>query len=180
MPPFPPFEGMHPLVVHFPVALLTTAPLFVILALILPKHRPALAAAGLIVMALGTAAAFVAVRTGEAGEDAAEAVPAAQAVLHEHEELAERTRLVFTILTAVFAGIVLAGRRLPARGATLVHALFLVAYLAGWTVLANTAHHGGLLVHGYGVRAPVPSAEILLAPAPDAPRPSRHDREDDD
>ncbi len=32
-PPFPSWDGLHPLIVHFPIALLLVAPLFVVLGL---------------------------------------------------------------------------------------------------------------------------------------------------
>jgi len=173
MPPLPPPAGLHPLVVHFPIGLLMTVPAFLVLALALPRHRAALAVSALILMALGTVAAFVAVATGEEAEEAVEAVleatPAADRMLHDHEEAAERTRLAFATLTAVFAGLVFAGRKAPAAPAVgVAHLVFLAAYVFGLTVLANTAHRGGLLVHGFGAKAPVAGMPpIQLAPGDD-------------
>ena len=99
--------------------------------------------------------------------------PEVNAVLEHHENLAETTRLVFTVLTAVFAALVLAPmalKREPGELATIgLAVLFLAVYGAGTLVLANTAHNGGRLVHELGVRALMPSAP-LPARSSTAPR----------
>ncbi len=174
-PPIPAWDGLHPLIVHFPVALLLVAPAFIVLALVWRAHGKALMLAALVLMALGTAASFVAVATGEAAGKLAERTAEVNAVLEHHEELAERTRLVFTVLTVVFAGL-LAGpavlRREMARVPSLVlWLLFLAVYGAGTVVLANTAHNGGRLVHELGVRA-------LMPPAPGPAEPAARDADD--
>jgi hypothetical protein len=127
----------------------------------------------LAVLVLGAAASVVAVASGGAAEDAAETVAAAKSILHEHEELGEMTRNAFLGLTALFACIV-AATTLSARlgrcwfvGTSLV---FLLPYFAGVAVLVNTSHKGGLLVHHYGVHAPISG--------PGATPPAR-DRDDD-
>jgi uncharacterized membrane protein len=67
LPPVPSWNGLHPLIVHFPIALLFVAPLFVILGAVLspPKGRPFLVSA-LILMVVGTASILFAIETGEA------------------------------------------------------------------------------------------------------------------
>ncbi len=163
LPPIPTWDGLHPLIVHFPIALLLLAPLFVALGLVVGRRGTPYLVAGLLLMALGTTASFVAVETGEAAARLAERSPQINAVLEHHEELAERTRLLFTLLTAVFAGLLavrhFAGERLGRGAFTGVVVLFLAIYGAGAITLANTAHNGGRLVHELGVRAFVaPSA----------------------
>lgn len=162
LPPLPSWDGLHPLIVHFPIALLFVAPLFVVLGIVLRRSRLFLWAA-LLLMAIGTTATFFAVSTGEAAGKLAERTPQINAVLERHEELAETTRIIFAALTLVFAAIVVAPaafRRLqgPAFRITLP-LVFLLFYGAGVVVLANTAHNGGRLVHELGVQA-------LMAPAP--------------
>jgi uncharacterized membrane protein len=156
LPRLPSWDGLHPLIVHFPIALLLIVPLFVVLGITLRRNRPFLWAA-LILMAIGTTATFVAVSTGEAAGRLAERTPEIKAVLEHHEELAETTRVVFAILTVIFAGIVgatAAFRRLQTRAATAVLSIaFLVCYGAGVLLLVNTAHNGGRLVHELGVQA---------------------------
>ncbi len=171
LPPLPAWNGLHPLVVHFPVALLLVAPLFVLVGVWLraPRNRTWLAAA-LTLLALGTLGAWVAVSTGEAGGALAERSAEINAALEHHEELAERTRAVFTVLTVALAAILLAPtalRRPLARvPQTMLLGLFLIAYLAGAALLANTAHAGGRLVHQLGVQAMVAdTASVPAAPA---------------
>ncbi len=162
LPPLPSWDGLHPLIVHFPIALLLVAPLFVVLGVALRRSRLFLWAA-LLLMAIGTTATFFAVSTGEAAGKLAERTPQINAVLEHHENLAEATRAVFTALTIVFAAIVAAPvvfRRLQGPAFRIVLPLaFLLLYGAGVVVLANTAHNGGRLVHELGVQA-------LMAPSP--------------
>jgi uncharacterized membrane protein len=168
LPPMPSWDGLHPLIIHFPVALLLVAPLFVVVGLAVRAHRRAFLVSALLLMVLGTTAAWVAVETGEAAGKLADRTPEVNAVLEHHETLAERTRLVFTVLTVVFAGLVLGApllrRREPAEAVTLaLAALFLAVYAAGALNLANTAHNGGRLVHELGVRALMPVAPATTA-----------------
>ena len=167
MPPIPPAAGLHPLVVHLPIGFLLAVPVFLVLALVLPRQRMAMAVSALILMILGTVAVYVAVQTGDLAEHGVEMTRAQHHAVHEHEELADKSRVVFTILSIVFAVLVIAGRRVKSSLLPVAHGLFLVAYLLGLVVLANTAHRGGLVVHGYGVRAPVSGmpADAALPPA---------------
>ena len=164
LPPLPSWDGFHPLVVHFPIALLLVAPLFVVLGVVLRRGRLFLWA-GLLMMAIGTTATFLAVSTGEAAGRLAERTPQINAVLERHEALAETTRAVFTALTVIFAAIVIAPsviRRLRNRTFRIFLPLgFLLVYAVGVLFLANTAHNGGRLVHELGVQA-------LMAPGPPA------------
>lgn len=163
LPPIPAWNGLHPLVVHFPVALLLVAPLLVVAALLVRRLRPGLLVAALLLMALGVVGAFVAVSTGEAAGRLAERTPEVSAVIERHEELAERTRLVFSVLLAALAALVLAPgaarRDVSPRPYVAALLVFLAAYGGAALILVNTAHDGGRLVHELGVRA------VLAAPA---------------
>ena len=166
LPPIPAWDALHPLVVHFPVALLLVAPILVLLGLVLePKRGRGLLVAALVLMVLGTIAAWVAVGTGEAAGRLADRTPAVNAILEQHEELAETVRLVFTALTAVFAAVlfvpVALRRQLGRAASTSLLVVFLGFYAVGALLLANTAHNGGRLVHEQGVHA-------LMAPTPAA------------
>jgi uncharacterized membrane protein len=166
-PPIPTWDGLHPLIVHFPIALLLVAPAFIVLALIWRRHGGVLMTSALVLMVLGTAASFVSVSTGEAAGKLADRTPEINRVLAHHEQLAERTRLVFTVLTVVFAGLV-AGpavlrRELSRAPVVVLSLLFLAVYGAGAVVLVNTAHNGGRLVHEFGVHTLMPAAPLPVA-----------------
>jgi uncharacterized membrane protein len=174
----PTIDSAHPIIVHFPIALLLVAPLFVVIGLVLHKRGTPFRVSALILMVLGTIGTFVAVLTGEAAGELAIKTPDIAGAIGHHEEMAERTRLFFSILTVVFAAILVAPRFVPALRkrawipvtATLV---FLGAYMGAALLLVNTGHEGGRLVHEYGVRA--------LLPAEDGPAPmtAAREREDD-
>lgn len=154
-PPIPEWDALHPIAVHFPIALLLVAPAFVLAALMLRQDRRGLSRAALMLLLLGTAGAWLAVSTGEAAEERAEGLPGVEEVLHEHEEGGEGSRLYFTGLTLFYAGIVFLPsllKREPSRALYGgLHAVFLVLYLVAAIDLANVAHLGGRLVHELGV-----------------------------
>jgi uncharacterized membrane protein len=160
LPPLPTWQAIHPLLVHFPIALLLVAPLFILIGVLWRSERsfPFMLVA-LILMALGTAGTFLAAASGQAAGELAEKIPGAEAVLEQHEELAEATEVAFAALTTIFAAILFVPRVLKAQPtralSTVLPLVFLLFYGAGAITLANTAHQGGRLVHELGVRAPI-------------------------
>lgn len=162
-PPLPSWDGLHPLVIHFPIALLMVAPLLMLAGLIKGRASLGLSLAALSLMMMGAIGAWVAVSTGEAAGELAERLPGVPAVLERHEELAELTRTLFTVLTGIFAVIVLLPlvlkRNVPFAANLALNGAFLLLYAGSMVVLINTAHQGGRLVHEFGVRA-------MVAPSP--------------
>ncbi len=160
-PPIPPWDGLHPIIVHFPIGLLMAAPVLVILSLVLRRHERGIGIAALTLMVLGTVGAAVAVATGEAAEELVDRTDAIAGVLEQHSELAETARGIFIGLTVLYALLLLlpvlvmrfAKRDLPRSAQYAATALFLVLYGVGALVLSNVGHLGGRLVHEYGVRA---------------------------
>lgn len=165
-PPIPSWDGLHPLIIHFPIALLLIAPVFVAVgaALTPAKGRPYLIA-GMVLLLAGTASIFVAVETGEAAGKLAERSPGMEQILENHASLAERTQAVFTVLSVIFVALIAVPwylKRADTRLTTTILPLaFLVLYGAGGLLLVNTAHNGGRLVHEFGVRA-------MVSPTPEA------------
>lgn len=179
-PSIPPWNQIHPLVVHFPIALLLLAPVLLVLGISLPGSGARwLRLAAFILVLVGTAGAVVAVMSGEAGEDAAAGVAGADAVLERHEEFAELARNVFLGLAGAFAVLLAVEswrrEKLSRRARTIAWVVYLVAYAGGALILANAAHQGGRLVHELGVKA-----GWTAAPASDAGPPATPARDHDD
>lgn len=172
LPPIPSWDALHPLIIHLPIGLLFIAPVFIVIgALLKPERgRPYLIAA-LILMLLGTVSVFVAVQTGEAAGKLAEHTPEIKTVLERHENLAEATQVGFSVLTVIFAAILYAPRLLRRASNRLVGTalplIFLVFYGVGMLLLTNTAHHGGRLVHEFGVKAMVTPSPLAAGVAAD-------------
>jgi uncharacterized membrane protein len=173
MPPMPSWNALHPLIVHFPIALLMVAPILVMVGLLLKGQRTFLTSA-LLLMVLGTAGAWLAVATGNSAGELAERLPGVKALLERHEEMAETTRTVFTVLTLVFASLIAipwALRREPPRLVRLgAHVAFLAVYAGALVYLASAAHQGGRLVHELGVHALVAPTGPANAIGPAGPR----------
>lgn len=174
LPPLPTWDALHPLIVHFPIALLLVAPLFVVFAIVLPRNkaRGALLASFVIIL-LGTGSLIFAAETGEASSEHVIKTPQIQAILHDHEELAETAETIFGVITVLFAAVLFGPRLLrkemSIRTFRMVLSVLLVVYAAGVLSLVNTAHAGGRLVHEFGVTSgqkatgalPVKQAENL-------------------
>jgi uncharacterized membrane protein len=167
---FPSWNTLHPLIIHFPIVLLLIAPLFILAGVLLRKERGRFALiSALILMLLGTASSYVAQATGEAAAKSAQEGAQIRAVLKQHEELAETTATVFSVLSVVYAIIVLAPIMLRRETGPMVRTalplVFLIFYSAGIVILVNTAHQGGRLVHELGLRAGMKSTAPVVSNA---------------
>ncbi|MEJ2084013.1 MAG: hypothetical protein P8Y94_18130, partial [Acidobacteriota bacterium] len=89
--------------IHFPIALLLVAPIFIVLGALLRRTGRSFSLAALFLMVLGTVAVFMAVETGEAAGELADRTPQVMQVLQHHQELADLTRSVFVALTVIYA-----------------------------------------------------------------------------
>jgi uncharacterized membrane protein len=172
-PPLPPIEGMHPLVVHFPLGLLLIVWMPVVIGLFDKKRRSAWMMCAVFMLVMGTLFTFGAVFTGEAAEEIiGSKSELIDEKIHQHEETGERARMVFVIVTLLFSTtLFLANRQNKKRstqesgqgnskrsGSILVPIAVLSAtlmYLFAMMTLANAGHQGGVLVHEYGVHAPI-------------------------
>lgn len=138
----------HPLIVHFPVALLVMAVLTDALALAARRVSwlPSVTTA---VYVVGALAAWAALLSGRQAAEGVLVPAAANALLTDHEDWAERTVWFFSILALVRVAI--QWRRLAAPAA--VRLGLLVAGLAGTLLVFQTGERGGQLVfqHGVGV-----------------------------
>jgi uncharacterized membrane protein len=142
-------DPLHPAIVHFPIALILLGSLLAVLSFFRPAGTlPRFTALILCLAALGAVAATW---TGDNDEDRAEeAGPAAEQILEEHEEWAERSRNA-AIIAALAAGVAaILQKRSPhvSRGAAALTAL--VALGASWCVI-QAGHYGGKLVYQHAV-----------------------------
>ena len=175
LPPLPPWDSLHPLLIHFPIALLLVFPVFVLIGTSLPpaKGRPYLSTA-LILLLLGTASLFFAVQTGGAASQFVDRTPSVAVLLKSHQTLDIETRDVFVTLSVIALGVFLfppllgEERRLFSRVLPLA---FLVFYTVGVIFLVNTADRGGRMVHELGVHAMISPTTEKPAASPANPTP---------
>ena len=161
---------LHPIVVHFAIALLVAGVLFRLAWIVgtsLLKGRLAFAGpAACVLLLLGTAAVYVAVESGEAASGDAESIPGVASRVEEHEDWAKWTYRLFVVVSGLeVAGLVLhrwgkAAPALLASGALGMGGLYLVY---------ETGEHGGAVVFSYaggvGTRSGDPRdvSHLLLA-----------------
>ena len=139
--------NFHPLVVHFPIALLCTAVGLDVVGWALGCNR-SLRFAATALYVLGTLAIVAAYVTGRAAAKTVWLPGMAHAAVKEHWDWAFRTVWFFTILTAV--RLVLLWRvRADPRPALI--ALLTVVGLLGVVLLGETGDRGGRLVYQRGV-----------------------------
>jgi len=147
----PPWNHIHPALVHFPLALLTVAPLLVLLGLLWPDQRRGVHAAALLLLVLGFGGLLLALQSGDAVERYARATPALMAGLRDHEQAAQRTTLLFGLLGASFAALWFMPLLRKQGLATNVERGLLIIWLllsaGGVLALGQTGHLGGHLVH---------------------------------
>lgn len=160
IPTMPAWPHLHPILVHLPIGAAVLAPLLMFVGLF-PSRAAGMRWAALLLLVCGTVGCFLAIESGEAASDVNEVgmIDGADKVVTEHEELAERTLLIFIPLTVVYGGGLVtqhfwerARRKTPHF---VFHGLTLLIALFGSLTLANVGHLGGLLVHQYGVRASI-------------------------
>lgn len=154
----------HPQIVHFAIALLVVGVVFRVISL---ARRPAFVGpAALVLLALGTIAAVLAVKSGDAAHGPVERIPGARALVVEHEEWGERTRNMFLIVMGLEAlGLVM----LRSPRSRYVYMASAVAGIIGLVMLYEAGEHGGRLVYSYaggvGIRSgdPADVERLLLA-----------------
>ncbi len=183
-PAIPPWDGMHPAVVQFPLVLLLAAPLIALVGLFVRPAGRTLAWTALAVMGLGTIALWLAVGTGHAGGQLVERTPELQRLLSQHEALGTSARLLFTVLTLVYALLLVLpawlrrGKPLPLLLQNGLAVVFLALYIACTGVLAQASNAGGHLVHQYGLRAMVQPPDTVSAPVADVTQPQAAPRDE--
>ena len=158
--------NIHPIVVHFPIALLTAA-IVVDLVGLFTRTKAAVRDAATWLYCVGAAFAILAYFTGESGADAMLIPAQVNPLVNEHHDWAFRTTWFF----AFFASGRLVVSYLVPPTPLLLGSAFAFG-LVGFVMLFETAEHGALLVfqHGLGVKAITidePPPEVTAAPGSD-------------
>jgi uncharacterized membrane protein len=133
-------QNIHPLAVHFPLALLPGAALFYLLAWL--ADRESLAWTALWLLVLGTASAAIAAATGLYANEGVMLDPTVREQLLNPHKASMLSTLGLSAVVTVWA---LARRPFPARGRSVFVLLLLVALV----VMAHGADYGGRLVYDY-------------------------------
>jgi uncharacterized membrane protein len=143
---------LHPIIVHFPIALLTTAILFEFLELLV--KRDFLREAATWLLGLGFLGALLATASGILAEEEAEKSGVPESVIETHELFAFATLAVFATLVAIRWWQ--KKRRIPD-----IPSVFLAIGLVGVVLIGLTGYFGGDLVYRYGagVDRPAPPSE---------------------
>jgi uncharacterized membrane protein len=160
----PSLASMHPVIVHFAIALAVAG---VVLRLLSLSGRLAWAGPAAAALLLSVALVFVAAsRSGHAAHGPVERVPGAAAAVSEHEEWGDRTYRAFVVVGL----LELLALALRARGrAKPVLVLSALVGVGGLYLLYEAGRRGGELVYSYaggvGIRtgAPEDVGRLLLA-----------------
>jgi len=150
--------GLHPKIVHFPIALLSAYTLFEILGIVLKNEF--LSKVAHLFLFLGVLSTLAAVLTGNQAEEVAEALKKQGVVIQlqaisEHSDYANYTVWFFSALLVYRTFLVL---KKKFQGT--IKYLFIVLALAGFFLVFETGEHGGKLVYKYGIGTDLKKMEI--------------------
>lgn len=147
----------HAMLVHWPIVLSVLAVLTgLILAVTGAKNKWVRMVA--LLMCVGVlVTGFMAMQSGQNAENSVKnTTDEAEELLEEHEELGDRVATLGLICTALTAVAFIP--RKPVRITAAWLAFLACGFTAAW--IANTAHHGGLLVYEHGVGTGTTRANI--------------------
>jgi uncharacterized membrane protein len=133
-------QNIHPLVIHYPIALLSVAALFYLLAWIGKSRGFALSA--FLILVLGTISAGAAVAAGLQAEEGVMISASVRAHLLENHEGLMITTLGLSIFLTIWAVL---RRPFPQKGRVLFMAIFLGLLI----VMSLGADYGGRMVYDY-------------------------------
>lgn len=157
--------NLHPVFVHFPIAILITA-IFVDIALLFIKKFDEAGLLPTTLFLFGALSAVVTYFTGHQAADHVTVPPLANPVLNEHSDMAMLTMLFF--LTYAIVRLYTFIRKLHHK--RMFSILQTALSLIGLFMLYETGEHGSELVYKYGVgvKAAVIEAE-MVSPPPEVP-----------
>ncbi|WP_414042204.1 DUF2231 domain-containing protein [Macrococcus animalis] len=131
---------LHPLIVHFPIALLLVGTLFEIASL---KYRNQLNLAGTLLLTLGFISGVFAFLTGDSGERFAEMhFGEVEHLIHQHEDMARNAMIMFGIAVALKLFT-----HFNHKYQKSIYIAVIVLAIIGSVLLAYTGHLGGQIVY---------------------------------
>jgi uncharacterized membrane protein len=148
---------VHPIVVHFPIALLFTAVFFEIFGFWI--QRETYRQFGLWLLILGLISGIIASAAGFWGEEAVVAAGVPEKAVDRHESLAIVTLVVFALLLFI-------RWRVRDRWSVRVRTAYFILAVSGVLLLGTTGYFGGDLVYRYG--AGVQKQATAPTPPPDS------------
>ncbi len=155
LPMIPGWDGIHPLLIHFPLTLFFLAPVFVLFAAFTKATiRRTFLISALTVMLLGITSNYAAFETGQTAAASVTEAGEVRTVMERHQELASLARSSLTAATILFGLTLLMCTFFHLHLHELTGVLPLgavVFYALGLVWLINTAYHGERLVHEFGV-----------------------------
>jgi hypothetical protein len=99
-------------------------------------------------LVLGTGSLILTVETGEATAERVTKTPEIKTVLHEHEEMAEATEVIFGAMIVLFAGLLFGPKlfreEVTTSGFRTALSIFLLLYIAGTISLVKASHAGAV------------------------------------
>jgi uncharacterized membrane protein len=141
---------LHPLVVHFPIAMILVGAAAVVVWAVIPQvfwYR-----VGALALAGGAVSSLAAYLTGEAAEDAAQDVPIVDEFVHLHEDLGlytlAMTVVALVVLVLAHPSALFGGEENTRSPSTLIRWGVGVLALAAAFLVALTSHVGGIMVWG--------------------------------
>ncbi|BAY65660.1 hypothetical protein NIES22_57670 [Calothrix brevissima NIES-22] len=134
-------QNVHPMFVHFPLALLSVGLLFDILGYLLKKSS--LSSAGWWCFSLGVLSAIVTVFTGMQAEHTVKVSGEAHEILEKHEHFQITSTVVFVVLWI--------WRSITREGIPKFAIIYLVITAIAVGAIIYGSHYGGELVYEYGV-----------------------------
>ena len=151
---------LHPMLVHFPIALLFASVLFDVGSHVL--KRDGLREGALWLLGLGLVGGIGSVITGGLAEHAAEKAGVAESLIETHEALAYVT-------LGIMAFLFLYRLLLRNRFSTMAFVLYLVVAMSGLAAVSATGHTGGNLVyeHSVGMKVALHKAHSIAEIAPE-------------
>ena len=143
--------SIHPLLIHFPIALLTIAVLFDVVALVVPAKRSEIRAVAVALFTLGAVAALAAFFTGRAAADAVLAPAAAQTLLTDHADWAERTVWFYGLFALARLAMLWFDHKERLPAGKVLNLLAVVIGAGGIFLLFQTGDRGAQMVFQYGL-----------------------------